>query len=58
MAALDKMAIESDTMSFYDLAFAWSVDSITEYVFGTSASLHLLADIARACRTRQEYESQ
>ncbi|TKA67402.1 hypothetical protein B0A55_10748 [Friedmanniomyces simplex] len=58
-SALDKLATApSDTTNFFDLAYAWAVDSISEYLFGASASLHLLADIARASRTRQEYDAQ
>ncbi|KAK6369694.1 hypothetical protein LTR81_027989 [Elasticomyces elasticus] len=57
-SAFDKLATAtSDTTSFFDLAYAWAVDSTSEYLFGASASLHLLADISKAIRTRQEYDT-
>ncbi|KAK3628740.1 hypothetical protein LTR56_018461 [Elasticomyces elasticus] len=56
---LDKLATApSNITNFFDLAYAFAVDSISEYLFGTSASLRLLADIPRASRTRQEYDAQ
>ena len=59
LSALDKLVTEGpDSTNFFDLAFAWSVDSITGYLFGTTASLNLLTDIPRASRTRQEYDAQ
>ncbi|KAK5115018.1 hypothetical protein LTR85_010056 [Meristemomyces frigidus] len=58
VSALDKLAMPSSGVDFYDLAFAWSVDSITEYLFGPSASLDLLADIPKARQTREAYENQ
>ncbi|KAK3623585.1 hypothetical protein LTR56_021548 [Elasticomyces elasticus] len=57
-SALDKLATSSDTTNFFDLAYAWAVDSISDYLFGAEASLHLLADIPKASRTRQEYDAQ
>ncbi|KAK3073195.1 hypothetical protein LTR53_005434 [Teratosphaeriaceae sp. CCFEE 6253] len=56
--ALESMATPSSETDFYDLVFGWSVDSITEYLFGQSASMDLLADLAKARQTRQEYETQ
>ncbi|KAK5709833.1 hypothetical protein LTR17_019447 [Elasticomyces elasticus] len=57
-SALDKLATSSDTANFFDLAYAWAVDSISDYLFGVEASLHLLANIPKASRTRQEYDAQ
>ncbi|KAK4892094.1 hypothetical protein LTR27_009444 [Elasticomyces elasticus] len=57
-SALDKLATSSDTANFFDLAYAWAVDSISDYLFGAEANLHLLADIPRASRTRQAYDAQ
>ncbi|KAK5744119.1 hypothetical protein LTR17_002149 [Elasticomyces elasticus] len=56
--ALDKLVTSPDTTNFFDLAYAWAVDSIGDYLFGAEASLHLLADISKASRTRQEYDAQ
>lgn len=57
-SALDEMSSRSSTMDFYDLAFAWSVDSTTEYVLGPNADSTLLCDLARARCMRKAYEQE
>jgi len=57
-SALDHMNAQESCSDFYDLAFAWSVESTSQYLFGRTAKLHLLDDLPRARRTRQQYERQ
>lgn len=57
-SALERMSANASRLDFYDLAFAWSVDSTGGYVFGPEADLRLLDNLLESRRLREGYERQ
>lgn len=55
---LEKLVNADSELELYDVFFAWSVASISAYIFGGNGSLNLLHDIPEARRVREEYFSQ
>lgn len=58
VSTLEGISSAESGPDIYDLAFAWSVDAISEYIYGPGTTLNLLADVPKARRVREEYEAQ
>ena len=55
---VEKLIEKHSTVEFYDVFFAWSVASISTYVFGARAAYNLLHNIPEAGAIRDAYFSQ
>ena len=58
VSGLEMLVNASSDLELYDVFFAWSVASISAYVFGSAGCLNLLHDIPGARKAREGYFSQ
>ena len=58
VSGLNSLAKAQPDLELYDVFFAWSLASISTYIFGRSGALNLLNNIPEARRIREEYFSQ